>query len=490
MAVTGNVIQQFNLNNDLYAGVGDIQYCSDGEHILTWGSIAGTNPYDYRLHCWKAETGEIRYSIDMVDASCSIAVGNQKFYMKDGNGNEYIRHVITGEILDSNPPSLEDLSPDDSKFTTRNKVATYTYEITVYDLETQTAIMTSEGVPDLGHTRFSPDGTKLVIGATGYGDVTQVYDIATGTKEFDLSKPTLSVAITHDNSKVISTDDESAKIYDVSGGSLIAEYTKQSYLDGVDITPSGYVVTGGEYNADKNVSHDLWHIDSPGTLIHRKKFTTTNSEASAPLVNQQHDGLVVSIHPENGDIDVWETGQSYTSIGDSINPTFSVDINSRDWSSNNINVIVSSSDNTSNTRLSESINYPNGIKKLEYAWSQSTNTPSSWTEIRPGDTITQSSDGEWYLHVRAEDFWGNTTTTYYGTYNKLTANGSLKINSSNGVIELGYYDIANSVIDNNYLRINTQSGIQTLLCVNSGSNLASPVKINTSSGIKHVAKKP
>ncbi|WP_409344949.1 S-layer homology domain-containing protein [Paenibacillus sp. MBLB4367] len=46
----------------------------------------------------------------------------------------------------------------------------------------------------------------------------------------------------------------------------------------------------------------------------------------------------------------------------------------------------------------------------EYAWNADTATPASgWTSFANGDTLTKSgTDGDWYLHIRAQDKTGNT----------------------------------------------------------------------------------
>jgi hypothetical protein len=48
---------------------------------------------------------------------------------------------------------------------------------------------------------------------------------------------------------------------------------------------------------------------------------------------------------------------------------------------------------------------------LQYAWTQSTATPTSgWTSFVNGAALKQTSgDGNWYLHIRAQDKAGNVT---------------------------------------------------------------------------------
>lgn len=46
---------------------------------------------------------------------------------------------------------------------------------------------------------------------------------------------------------------------------------------------------------------------------------------------------------------------------------------------------------------------------LQYAWTQSTAVPASgWTDFASGETLKQTTgDGNWYLHIRAQDLVGN-----------------------------------------------------------------------------------
>ena len=89
---------------------------------------------------------------------------------------------------------------------------------------------------------------------------------------------------------------------------------------------------------------------------------------------------------------------------DTTTPTIAFTPASRDWDSVPIEVIVTANDNQS------------GIDYVQYAWSKTTSTPSIWTSFSNGSTITQTEQGEWYLHIKAVDNAGNVTTTYSGLY--------------------------------------------------------------------------
>jgi len=59
-----------------------------------------------------------------------------------------------------------------------------------------------------------------------------------------------------------------------------------------------------------------------------------------------------------------------------------------------------------------------GYKRSRYAWSNSTQAPTSWSDWSTSNNYvaTQPNNGEWYLHVQSEDNLGNVSTTYLGPY--------------------------------------------------------------------------
>lgn len=80
----------------------------------------------------------------------------------------------------------------------------------------------------------------------------------------------------------------------------------------------------------------------------------------------------------------------------------------RDWANKVVEVRLKFSDEHS------------GYKRSRYAWSTSTSTPSesewsSWLSLN-NYIVSIGKQGEFYLHVQAEDNVGNVTTTYSGVY--------------------------------------------------------------------------
>ncbi|WP_019156864.1 PKD domain-containing protein [Robertmurraya massiliosenegalensis] len=128
-------------------------------------------------------------------------------------------------------------------------------------------------------------------------------------------------------------------------------------------------------------------------------------------------------HGHNYDVhyyytDIAQNTVGYNSTGmklrvDGVAPTVqfrnsgdTANFHSRDWNSTNIVVRLKFSDADS------------GYKRSRYAWTTSTATPSSWSSWSTSTnyTTTQNKQGQWYLHVQAEDNVGNVVTTRQGLY--------------------------------------------------------------------------
>jgi hypothetical protein len=104
---------------------------------------------------------------------------------------------------------------------------------------------------------------------------------------------------------------------------------------------------------------------------------------------------------------------------DVIPPIVSLSSYSREWSVDDVSVTITASDEGS------------GVETLEYSWSTTT-TPGVWFPTTSGATLTQSSDGAWYLHYRAVDGSGNVTSGYEGLYriDKTPPTASISINNN------------------------------------------------------------
>ena len=80
-------------------------------------------------------------------------------------------------------------------------------------------------------------------------------------------------------------------------------------------------------------------------------------------------------------------------------PTVTVSPETKDWTKNNISISLNFADAQS------------GFKNYQYALTKSESAPSSYGGVITNSTgtVTISTEGEWYLHIKAEDVAGNTT---------------------------------------------------------------------------------
>lgn len=118
-------------------------------------------------------------------------------------------------------------------------------------------------------------------------------------------------------------------------------------------------------------------------------------------------------HKDNvGYIDGWNKSDQRIRT-DATAPTISASPGTRGWDNSNMTVSLNHSDGQS------------GIKTKQYKWSKSRSTPSSWDTY--SGSVTQSSNGTWYLHARAVDNVGRVTTERFGPYriDKTAPTGSI-----------------------------------------------------------------
>ncbi|OGO84735.1 MAG: hypothetical protein A2Y22_00425 [Clostridiales bacterium GWD2_32_59] len=87
-------------------------------------------------------------------------------------------------------------------------------------------------------------------------------------------------------------------------------------------------------------------------------------------------------------------------------PVITPDITSRIKSESDISVEIT-------------VTADSGIDSWEYEWSEATTPTGSWTSgATDTQTLTQTANGTWYLHVRATDNEANEVTERYGIYKK------------------------------------------------------------------------
>jgi hypothetical protein len=123
---------------------------------------------------------------------------------------------------------------------------------------------------------------------------------------------------------------------------------------------------------------------------------------------------------------------------DKIAPIITANPATRDWSNANVTVTLTYNDSGGS-----------GLSVRQYAWSTSTTIPATWNNY--SGSVTQSSEGVWYLHAKAVDSAGNTYTTYFGPYKidktapTITANPTSRDwSNANVTVTLTYNDSGGS----------------------------------------------
>ncbi len=199
-------------------------------------------------------------------------------------------------------------------------------------------------------------------------------------------------------------------------------YLHYKAVDNVGNVKTGYY---GPYKIDKTIptasadisSRDWANTDAAVTLtyadadsgVNTKQYawsTATSTPASwtnySTVVSQSTNGIWYLHYKAVDNAGNVKTGYYGPYKIDKTIPTASADIESRALDNTDVNVNLSFTDLHS------------GVNTKQYAWSTLTTAPSAW--INYIDTVTQSAEGEWYLHYKAIDKAGNIITGYYGPY--------------------------------------------------------------------------
>lgn len=97
--------------------------------------------------------------------------------------------------------------------------------------------------------------------------------------------------------------------------------------------------------------------------------------------------------------------QSCTVQIDKQSPTVSVSDTDYSWRSADFEVPIQFSDEGGS-----------GVNSMQYALTNSTALPASWTDAAVLQNVPITEEGQWYIHYKAVDAAGNTLTGYYGPY--------------------------------------------------------------------------
>ncbi|MFC1540438.1 hypothetical protein ACFL4J_00185 [Candidatus Margulisiibacteriota bacterium] len=270
------------------------------------------------------------------------------------------------------------------------------------EADAQAATLTWEdwkGKDDSG--QFVADGTYyMVVDVEDYAGNPAIDNLLTGQVTVDNSVPVVS--------------DLAAAPYYFSPGSSVstADSTTLTYkvLDNSDkafVTIKVYRDENGDGQLDDGDKYVETLVDQEEKVADGSAYGVTWTPVTVgTLYNGGFaDGkyfLVVSAMDEGGssaEVMVKDV------VVDTMDPTFGAGPELQDWATGEIKVVAGVSGGDS------------GINSAQYAWSDVVATPAAgWGDFADGQTVTYDQDGEWYLHLKAEDNAGNSASAYYGLY--------------------------------------------------------------------------
>jgi hypothetical protein len=166
------------------------------------------------------------------------------------------------------------------------------------------------------------------------------------------------------------------------------------------------ISTSDEHSGVKRIRYRVYQNNSWGSYNSWMNRSSTDVNLTANGLNRiqvQIEDVAGNVHTvTSGDyhIDKVKPNLSFRNKADTRNFT------SRDWAPETIEVKLKASDTHS------------GVQRIRYAWSTSSITPSNWSNWVNSTNVdvSQSKEGEWYLHAQVEDKAGNRTTDVAGVY--------------------------------------------------------------------------
>ena len=215
--------------------------------------------------------------------------------------------------------------------------------------------------------------------------------------------------------------------------------------------PSGEFKPVSQKWTSGDVSVVFTPSDTGGSGVKRFRTKVSNGEWSAWTNGSSPKTIKLS---ENGEFtiqaEVEDNAGNSTIVTsgvyqvDKSKPKITANPSSRSWDSANVSVTLNYSDTGGS-----------GLKSKQYSWSSSSTSPGSWNNY--SSAVSKSDEGVWYLHAKAVDNAGNTTTEVFGPYNidktKPTVNaniGSRDWGNSNAVVTLTYADNLSGVSTKRY----------------------------------------
>lgn len=142
---------------------------------------------------------------------------------------------------------------------------------------------------------------------------------------------------------------------------------------------------------DKDAAR-IWYSTGEGTNLYTGPFKISDGETKITVNSDDGYG--------------YKKEETQTVYVDTINPKLTVSLEKLDWQQRDIVVTAGSYDGLS------------GLARTMWSFSESKELPGVWEIMDSTEELSMSTDGSWYLHLKAEDSAGNVTERVSGPYKK------------------------------------------------------------------------
>lgn len=170
---------------------------------------------------------------------------------------------------------------------------------------------------------------------------------------------------------------------------------------------NGTIVSRARHEFDDSNIYNIDYLNTDSNVVidgARRTLNTSQGTVEWTITPKTH-GKKYEVQRYLYDVawnpNTYETGALLAVDG--LAPTVVADVTSGPWSATGHTVSLTYTDADTN------------VVSRKYAWSESTATPTTWTDYT--GPVTQSQEGIWYLHYTTTDSVGNVNTGYFGTYN-------------------------------------------------------------------------
>ncbi|WP_110515886.1 WD40 repeat domain-containing protein [Herpetosiphon llansteffanensis] len=271
---------------------------SETDRILRWNPISGNLMDEYGLdNKQTVGRGDIVIS---PDGSLIAVPSAMKGDDSGGIGSIQIYQVADGELIQTFEGFTSftwtgDFSPDNTIVAGAGNDGT----IRLWNTHQPTAITILRGHTGLiTRVRFSPDGKKLA--SLSYDGSLRIWDLTTNQQiqKFTKIQNSFTFAWTSDSQLIIvgtTIEKPQIQILDTNNGSIKASISTDAPPLTVDISPNGYLIAA----ACSQETICIWTIDTGAKLAEFGSF-------SPNIIQWNHDGTLLSAGSDSGKIEVWE----------------------------------------------------------------------------------------------------------------------------------------------------------------------------------------